>query len=60
MTPEHSFMTVGTVVDTNDPQQNGRLRVSCPKWGDTDKTLITDLPWASYVSPFGGVLTKGT
>lgn len=57
---KHALMTVGTVVDTNDPQQMGRLRVSCPKWGDTNETLIANIPWAVYVSPFGGILTRGT
>jgi len=54
-----SILTVGTVVDTNDPQQMGRLRVNCPKWGDTPDTLVVDIPWATYVSPFGGILTRG-
>jgi len=60
MDEHYPILTVGTVVDTNDPQQQGRLRVSCPKWGDTNDTKIVNIPWASYVSPFGGILTRGT
>jgi len=56
---EFPLITVGTVVDTNDPQQNGRLRVNCPRWGDTPDTKVTDMAWAAYVSPFGGILTRG-
>jgi len=53
-------LTVGEVVDTNDPQQMGRLRVVCPSLGDTPYTAIKDLPWATYVSPFGGIVDTGT
>ena len=47
-------ITAGTVIDTNDPLQAGRIRVFCPALGDTDQHLIEDIPWCSYVSPFGG------
>lgn len=53
-------VTRGVVVDTNDPQQNGRLRIVCIKWGDTFSTPVEDIPWASYVSPFGGQTSNGT
>jgi hypothetical protein len=58
-------MTLGEVVDTNDPQQMGRLRIVCPFWGDPiDPTpeQIDQLPWAMYLSPFGGsteTITRG-
>jgi len=52
--------TIGTVVDTNDPQQMGRLRILCPQWGDSWSTPVEDLPWALYVSPFGGTVEMGT
>jgi hypothetical protein len=52
-------LTIGIVVDTNDPQQMGRVRAVCPQWGDSYNTLIEDLPWASYVSPFGGQVSVG-
>lgn len=54
--PKYTYdkMTVGTVVDSNDPQQMGRLRVWCSDLGDTATTLIGEIPWSSYVSPLGG------
>ena len=52
-------LTIGVVVDTNDPQQMGRVRVICPQWGDSYRTPVEDLPWASYVSPFGGQVSVG-
>lgn len=54
------FVTIGTVVDTNDPQQMGRVRVICPQWGDSWSSQIEDLPWALYMSPFGGQTQIGT
>lgn len=53
-------ITVGTVVDVNDPQQMGRIRVLCPALGDKESTPVTDLLWASYMAPFGGITTCGT
>jgi uncharacterized protein (DUF2345 family) len=50
-------MTLGVVVDTGDPLQQGRLRVFCPALGDNPE-LILNLPWASYVTPFGGVINN--
>lgn len=49
--------TVGVVVDTDDPLQQGRLRVFCPSHGD-DPSKIHQLPWCVYVSPFGGVINS--
>lgn len=54
------FVTVGTVVDTNDPQQMGRIRVVCPQWGDAWGSIVEDLPWAIYMSPYGGQVQVGT
>lgn len=45
--------TVGVVVDTDDPAQMGRIRVYCPDLND-DPKKPQHLPWAVYVSPFGG------
>lgn len=45
--------TIGIVKDTNDPAQMGRLRVYCPTL-DSEDFVIDDLPWAAYLSPFGG------
>lgn len=53
-------VTVGTVVDTNDPQQNGRIRVVCPALNDRFDSKINEIPWAMYMSPFGGTTSKGT
>lgn len=52
--------TLGIVADTNDPQQMGRVRVVCPQWGDSWNTELENLPWAMYMSPFGGQVQVGT
>jgi phage gp45-like len=52
-------ITKGTVVDTADPMQMGRLRIQCPALGDRDDVAISNLPWAEYVSPFGGNVQVG-
>jgi hypothetical protein len=54
-----STITLGTVVDTSDPQQMGRIRVCCHSWND-DPTNVESLPWCRYVTPFGGSLGSGT
>jgi len=43
----------GVVIDNNDPQQMGRVKVWCPA---IDGDTYTDdvIPWASYVSPLAG------
>jgi len=43
----------GFVLDTDDPQQMGRIKVWCPAI-DGDSPVVDVLPWASYVSPFAG------
>ena len=55
---EFTFITIGEVIDTNDPQQMGRLRVSCPLLGDSEDDIVRDIPWATYVSPLGGTTTS--
>lgn len=50
-------MTLGIVVDTDDPLQNGRLRIFCPALNDNPKK-IQHLPWAIYISPFGGSINN--
>lgn len=57
-------LTVGIVVNTDDPLENGRLQVFCPALNDNPKK-IQHLPWAAYVMPFGGSInnpsyTRGT
>ena len=53
------FFTVGKVMDTNDPEQMGRARVRCGKYGDKLTQDMEDLPWALPVSPLAGVMTHG-
>lgn len=43
----------GVVVDTDDPQQMGRIKVWC-RAIDGDTYTIEDLPWVTYVSPLAG------
>jgi hypothetical protein len=43
----------GLVVDTNDPQQMGRLKIYVPSL-DGDLYNIDDLPWATYSTPLAG------
>lgn len=47
-------LTIGRVLDTNDPQQMGRVRILCPFFGDTGDTLVGNLPWATPISPLAG------
>ena len=51
---EFQEITIGQVVDTNDPQQMGRVRVACPFFGDLETNPIKSIPWATYVSPLAG------
>lgn len=55
----HIYMTVtiGTVVDTNDPQQEGRIRVQVPAYGDRPYADTQDLPWAIMASPYMGMVS---
>lgn len=46
-------ISVGRVMDTNDPNQMGRIRVYIPSL-DRNTSLVGDLPFAIYCSPFGG------
>lgn len=55
---EHFFgITEGIVKDTNDPQQNGRLKIWCPSL-DGENIDLTTIPWAEYATPFGGVVNS--
>jgi len=54
---EFTYITMGVVEDTNDPQQMGRVRVVCPLFGDGGDDPIENIPWATYVSPLGGTAT---
>lgn len=48
-------ITIGIVKDTNDPAQEGRLRIYCPSI-DYEDYELEDLPWCRYATPFGGVI----
>lgn len=47
-------LTIGVVKNNADPMQHGRLQVYVPAYDAIDFE-VQDLPWCSYVSPFGGV-----
>lgn len=49
----YSTFVDGLVVDTNDPQQMGRVKVWCPAV-DGENNKPENLPWARYISPFAG------
>lgn len=46
-------MSLGVVIDTDDPLQMGRLKVFCPSYNDDPKQLQY-IPWSIYASPFAG------
>ena len=48
------FITDGIVKDTDDPQQNGRVKIWCPAL-DGEDFIVDNIPWAEYATPFGGV-----
>lgn len=50
-------LTLGLVVNTDDPLEGGRLQVFCPALNDNPKKLL-HLPWAMYVAPFGGSINN--
>lgn len=52
-------LTLGVVVDTNDPQQMGRIRVFCAGFGDTKEKELQHIPWAIHISPLAGVTNFG-
>lgn len=58
---KHYSPTLGIIVDTNDPLQQGRLRVICPAWDAQQEMPATQaeiekISWANYASPFGGTI----
>jgi hypothetical protein len=48
-------VTSGIVVDDNDPDQYGRVKVRCPMLGDDADADIEDLPWAMMLAPAHGI-----
>lgn len=57
---ENRGITLGIVVDNNDPQQMGRLRVCVPSWGESLVKEVGNFPWAMYVTPLGGSVDGGS
>lgn len=52
----YTGISIGTVVDTDDPQQMGRVRVLVEAYGDTKFNDTSNLPWAMMCTPFGGMM----
>jgi hypothetical protein len=52
-----STIKIGVVVDTDDPLEQGRLRVWCPDLNDNPKKLH-HIPWALYGAPYGGSINN--
>lgn len=50
-------MTLGLVVNTDDPLEAGRLQIFCPALNDNPKK-IQHLPWAIYISPYTGSINN--
>ena len=46
-----SYITLGVVVDTDDPLQMGRLKIFCPTLNDYPK-ITQYIPWTVCDSPF--------
>lgn len=60
LTGELQGLTIGEVVDTNDPQQMGRIRVACPILSELGDDPIDSIPWAMYMSPLAGTAVSPT
>lgn len=54
----YNTIAEGIVHDTNDPQRRGRIKVFCPVFGDIPGTLVEDLPWCRYITPYGGMINS--
>lgn len=59
-TERYTGLTTGTIVDTNDPTNQGRLRIMVPRYGDKLNMPLDDIPWAIYSSPTMGTRAIGT
>ncbi len=56
----NQVITIGEVVDTNDPQQMGRIRVACPLFSEAQDCAIETIPWAMCMSPLAGTSVAPT
>lgn len=52
-------VTLGVVIDVDDPLQAGRIKIFCPTLNDDPKQLES-VPWAVYVSPVAGSIKNST
>ncbi len=52
---KYESLLLGVVQDNNDPMQMGRLKIYVPAL-DSKSYKTDDLPWALYVTPFGGTV----
>jgi hypothetical protein len=59
-TSSGDIIAIGTIVDTNDPLQWGRVRIVVPAWGDSWNHDVESMPWAMFVSPLAGETNVGT
>lgn len=57
LSPTFETEYVGTVVNCQDPEKNGRLKVKIPELYGT--IPVAHLPWASPSAPFGGASGYG-
>lgn len=57
MNPTVPSIMIGEVINTNDPQQMGRIQAHIPTLhGDKNlSTILQQFSWVSYGSPFGGI-----
>ena len=58
-TPLSYGITTGEVIDSNDPEQKGRIKIYCPAYGDI-RAQADHIPWASYCAPFAGITVDAT
>jgi hypothetical protein len=54
-----SLGTLGIVVNTDDPLEQGRLQIFCPSLNDDPKKILY-LPWCVYLSPYAGSIDNKT
>lgn len=55
-------ITIGIVVDVDDPQQNGRIRVACHSLGDEvspNRINLQNIPWATMAPFLAGSMVQG-
>ena len=50
MSANTRMLTLGLVVNTDDPLEQGRLQIFCPALNDNPKK-IKHLPWSAYITP---------